>query len=443
MMCPRQVRVFFALLFIALLAGCQQPLDEAEFQTQVARAVETLYAGLTPTAGLPTTTSQPTSTPLQVLAEMSPTLPPLTATASPSPSVTATKTLPATAVPVPETAIPTAELAEDLVSLGTPGNYRVLGSHARITDLQAWQGRIFIAHGDWTQNSGPVRALAYDPAAGSFLWDESFSFDEEQVEILRVGGDTLLVPGGDGREDWSFGNLYLHRPGNPWQKLRSLPGGVHVWDAVINGSTWIAVGSGDAGDGRIWISSDGGVTWNLDPAGAALLGVDAQNPLNTHAGLFRLNGLIYLSTASGCFMYQEESWQHAPGCDLSRSVQKYVEWDRWAVLVPYFSRPVDAADFLWFYDGITTQAVGFGQYVLDAVIYQGQLLVLTSPAAGKAQVFYSPNPAAGLTLLADLELPSGDILKPYADWPLALEALDGALYFGLNDGQLIRYELDD
>ena len=414
-------------------------------QTRVALAVETLYAGLSPTP-LFLSTSTPTisPTPLQIRADMSATLPPnpsktpaLKATQTPLPSSTAI------GQPLTETTIPTLQLAEGLISLGAPGNYRLLGSHARITDLQVWQGKIFIAHGDWTQNTGPVRALAYDPAAGDFVWDENFLFDDEQVEILRVADGNLLVPGGDGQESWDFGNLYFHQPGTAWRKIRSLPGGVHVWDVAASGGVWVAVGSGDVGDGRIWVSTNSGDDWVLDPFGAQLLGVDAENPLNTHAGLFRLGGQIYLSAANGCFTYDGNSWQPAPGCDMSgRTVYKTAEWGGAVALVPYAPRPVDAANYLLVYDGATTQMVNFGQPVQDVTTMDSRLLVLTTPSEGKALIYSAVTPVETFSLLVDLEMPPLDPLKPYAAWPQALEAWDGSLYLGLQDGQLLRYNLD-
>jgi len=447
MMRARQGWVFFLfLLFLSgLLAGCQQPLDETEMQTRVAQAVETLYAGLSPTPSL-TATSTPTIPPTlqQVRADMSATLPPAPLETS-VPTATQISLPPtATGLLLTETAIPTVQITAGLVSLGVPGNYQVLGNHASISDLQVWQGKIYIAHGDWTQNTGPVRALAYDPAAGTFLWDENFLLDEEQVEILRVADDNLLVPGGDGQESWEYGNLYLHQPGSAWRKLRSLAGGVHVWDVAASSSFWLAVGSGEAGDGRIWVSTDGGENWVLDPNGVGLLGMDAANPLNTHAGLFRLNGKIYLSAASGCFIFEAASWQPAPGCDLNgRTVHKSTEWAGVVALVPYAPRAVDAASYLLLYNGATTQVAHFGQFVMDVTTMDGRLLVLTSPAAGKALIYSAGAPGENFSLLAALEMPPLYPLKPYAAWPQALEAWDGSLYLGLQDGQLLRYDLDD
>lgn len=447
MMHARQGWVFLIiLLFLSgLLAGCQPPLDETELQTRVAQAVETLYAGLSPTPStiaISTPTKSPTL--LQVRADMSATLPP-DPPQTLAPMATQTWLPPtATGLLLTETAIPTFQIVAGLVSLGVPGNYQVLGNHASISDLQVWQGKIYIAHGDWTQNTGPVRALAYDPAAGRFTWDENFLYDEEQVEILRVADDNLLVPGGDGRESWEYGNLYLHQPGVAWRKLRSLAGGVHVWDVAASGSFWLAVGSGEAGDGRIWVSTDGGKNWALDPNGVGLLGMDAVNPLNTHAGLFRLNGQIYLSAANGCSTFDGSSWQPAQGCEFNgRTVYKSMEWAGVVALVPYAPRTVDAASYLLLYDGATTQVVQFGQFVMDVTTMDGQLLVLTSPAAGKALIYSAGAPGESFSLLAALEMPPLYPLKPYAAWPQALEAWDGSLYLGLQDGQLLRYYLDD
>lgn len=340
------------------------------------------------------------------------------------------------------TFMPTPSPVTGIETLGVPGRYQPHGSHARITDLQTWQGRIYIGHGDWVENTGPVRALAYDPAAGSLTWDENFSFAEEQVEVFRPGDGGLLVPGGDGQESWEFGSLYLHQAGAAWRQLRSLPGGVHVWDVVVIGDDWAAVGSGPAGEGRIWLSFNGGADWTLDAQGARLLGADADNPLNTHAGLFQLNGHIYLSAQAGCFVLQGSAWVSAEGCNLAgRTVYKSVAWGSGMALVPYASRLPEAAAFLLFYDGTATQTFDFRQSVLDVTTLDGKLLVLASPAAGRANIYAASTPGEGFNLLWGLDLPVLDPMKPSPAWPLALEALDGYLYLGLQDGQLLRYDV--
>lgn len=453
MMHPRQGRYCFLilLLFSGFLAACQPQADDLGLQTRVAQAVETLVAAVTQTATL--LPPQPTPQPTPVLVEVSADSTPLpTASLEPIPPESPSSTAEPTEAPPPileteqpaATATDAAPIGGEIIPLGVPGGYVARGSHARITDLQVWQGRIYIAHGDWTLNTGPVRAVAYNPAAGSFLWDEQYTFNEEEIEVFRVYEAALLAPGGDGREDWSFGSLYVKSPGAGWSQLRRLPGGVHVWDTAISGSLWVAVGSGDGGEGRIWISNDGGSTWALDPAGQTLLGINADDPLQTHAGLFRLGGQIHLAGPNGCFVYLSPDWQPAPGCDLAGlPVFKSAEWNGIVALVPYAARPVDAAGKLFLYDGISTRTLDFGQPVLDAVEYNGRLLVLTAPAAGKAQIFSLTSPEGEFNLLAALDLPPLNPLKPYAAWPTALEALDGSLYLGLQDGQLIRFILQE
>ena len=126
-----------------------------------------------------------------------------------------------------------------------------------------------------------------------------------------------------------------------------------------------------------------------------------------------------------------------------RTVYKSAEWAGVVVLVPYAPRAVDAASYLLMYDGATTQVVNFGQFVMDVTTMDGRLLVLTSPAAGAALIYSAGAPGENFSLLAALEMPPLYPLKPYAAWPQALEAWDGSLYLGLQDGQLLRYYLDD
>jgi hypothetical protein len=114
----------------------------------------------------------------------------------------------------------------DFELLDTPGDYNPTQSHWSLWDLQRWHNRLYIAHGDWFNNTGPVRVLYLDLETIELVHDEGFVVDEEAIEIFRLYNDTLYVPGADPTEGWDMGNIYFKRWGESWTKQRSIPSSI-------------------------------------------------------------------------------------------------------------------------------------------------------------------------------------------------------------------------
>ncbi len=132
-------------------------------------------------------------------------------------------------------------------------------SGQKISDLEAYQGRLFIGYGDLVNNVGPIPVLSYNPEDNSF--DASFTADEEELFNFRIFDDTLYVPGTDPRESWDFGNLYkLPSINEKWIKLRSIPAGIHTFDVIKYKQKLFVIISGWA-DALIYSSADGGLSW--------------------------------------------------------------------------------------------------------------------------------------------------------------------------------------
>jgi hypothetical protein len=79
--------------------------------------------------------------------------------------------------------------------LGRPAADRNLSYHHAPWDLQLWHDRIYLAHGDWYINSGPLRMLYYDLNTGEFIHEDSYILNEQGMEIFRVFDDILYLPG--------------------------------------------------------------------------------------------------------------------------------------------------------------------------------------------------------------------------------------------------------
>jgi hypothetical protein len=94
--------------------------------------------------------------------------------------------------------------------------------------------------------------------------------DEQGFVGMRVGGDTLYIPGADPLEDWSLGEVYVGKPPDNQIKHRNMPNVIHTWGIYPYGNTgrlYAAVGQ-HAGDcqtfyGGVLISDDDGDSWEV------------------------------------------------------------------------------------------------------------------------------------------------------------------------------------
>jgi hypothetical protein len=160
-----------------------------------------------------------------------------------------------------------------LESLGNPFLRRYPGdaelAYPRtVWDMQAWNGRIYLGHGDSGSNAGPIDVWYYAPGQTRFV--NEFSVDDEQISRYCRIGDSLFIPGHDAMESWDFGNIYVNESAG-WQKLRTIPNAIHVYDLAMYEGRLYAVGSGELPGGSttldggfIGVSDDGGWSWGID-----------------------------------------------------------------------------------------------------------------------------------------------------------------------------------
>ena len=126
-----------------------------------------------------------------------------------------------------------------------------------VWDMHYYDGRIYIGSGDLWANRGPINIWSLGPDGG-FI--NEYTVSEEQVCTFRDYDGKLLVPGADSTESWDYGNLYV-KHNDSWEKLRTIPNGVHVWDiAVFKGNLYVQI-MADTGL-QVLESGDMGQTWN-------------------------------------------------------------------------------------------------------------------------------------------------------------------------------------
>src|SRR5437588_2697299 len=106
-----------------------------------------------------------------------------------------------------------------------------------ISDLQAFDGKLYVGHGDIVLNSGPTDIWYYDLRKKAFV--KQGQIEDEAADHYRILNGRLYLPGMDPREDWSLGNFY-RLEGGRWVQHRTLPHSVHSTDIVGVGNSLFA-----------------------------------------------------------------------------------------------------------------------------------------------------------------------------------------------------------
>jgi hypothetical protein len=130
-----------------------------------------------------------------------------------------------------------------------------------ISSLKAFDGKLYVGHGDWAENSGPTDIWYYDLHNTGLV--KQGQIDDEAADHYRVINGRLYLPGTDPREDWSLGNFYRLENGQ-WIKHRTLPGVVHCLDIVGVDRTLFAMTTRLVEQPACLMeSSDDGKTWKV------------------------------------------------------------------------------------------------------------------------------------------------------------------------------------
>lgn len=171
--------------------------------------------------------------------------------------------------PIPTTVADAPNLLTKAARIGNPAMSKFGENHSRdafartVYDMQQFEGRIYLSCGDISRNRGPVPVWSFAPrdVANGTGFAKEFIVDDDAIEMFRVVGDTLYAPGADssGGQSWDAGNLYTKRGGS-WTKLRTVPNGIHVFDATEWRGKLFTV-TGTLKGGGLHESTDRGRTW--------------------------------------------------------------------------------------------------------------------------------------------------------------------------------------
>ena len=156
-------------------------------------------------------------------------------------------------------------------SVGTPAEFVSLGKNPfavsqptvvgrRLHSLAGWRGEIFMGYGDYDENTGPIEVSAYNPRRRSFL--TKLRFPTEAIEVYRVIGDHMYAPAIDPVGRGPSAAVAVGEPDGRWWNNRSVFV-THAFDiATLDGKDLWLVGSRETSAIALR-SMDGGGTWTV------------------------------------------------------------------------------------------------------------------------------------------------------------------------------------
>lgn len=151
------------------------------------------------------------------------------------------------------------------VKIGNPNLERFPNNDSKdryarsVWDMHYYNGRVYIGSGDILRNRGPIDVWSFETKGKEVSFKKEITVDEEQVHRFIDYAGKLFIPGYDAQESWDFGNLYI-KDGGVWQKLRTIPHGLHICDvALFNRNLYVYMTSD--GYSGILESCDMGQTW--------------------------------------------------------------------------------------------------------------------------------------------------------------------------------------
>jgi hypothetical protein len=155
---------------------------------------------------------------------------------------------------------PTSDVTASIQKLGNPFSDKAVYGR-NVWDMQLFNGRIYMGHGDTNSNVGPVPIWSYSPSSQSFT--NEYTAPEEQVGPFRIMNGQLYTPGNDAREGWELGSFY-RLDSNGWVQKRTIPNALHIYDVALhNGIMFAAIGTDSTAGAvpKVMMSRDMGQTW--------------------------------------------------------------------------------------------------------------------------------------------------------------------------------------
>lgn len=143
-----------------------------------------------------------------------------------------------------------------------PGLAEQPSTHGRILgSLHAFDGRLHLGYGDYSDNTGPITMSAWDPGEGAFV--SLGVLPTEEVLWFRPGPGVLYSPSIDPTGHQAEGGVFrLECGASTWQEGAAIEGAVHVYDVAVHDETiYAGTGSLSGRPARLMESHDRGESW--------------------------------------------------------------------------------------------------------------------------------------------------------------------------------------
>lgn len=171
---------------------------------------------------------------------------------------------------------------EQMLFLDEPTDFR------GIYGLTVYHDTLFIAAGPYPLTSDGADILTYHYESDTF--GLATQLDEQGVMVMKVIGDTLLVPGPDSQDPWTYGGSVFLYNGHEWFKRQGVLFAAHVFDAdVLDGVLYTTDGDGH-GWGNVSVSYD----WGESYTQILSIGYSPDHPVRRFYGMGCYQGLIYI-----------------------------------------------------------------------------------------------------------------------------------------------------
>jgi hypothetical protein len=143
------------------------------------------------------------------------------------------------------------DVTEQLVDLGNKAQAAgQRGPGLNLWDLQPFGGRLYLAMGSTSHDTGPIPVWAYDHAAQQWIDQPETVIQQEAIELYRVLGGELYIPAADPKgssEDGSNDGIKFYRrgAGGRWTQFYSVRAlhTAHIRDLAIDDGLLLGVGN--------------------------------------------------------------------------------------------------------------------------------------------------------------------------------------------------------
>ncbi|WP_146155568.1 hypothetical protein [Enhygromyxa salina] len=127
--------------------------------------------------------------------------------------------------------------------------------------LHAFDGRLQLGYGDYSDNTGPIAMPAWDPRLGAFV--DMGVLPTEEVSFFHAAHGALYSPAIDPDGHQESGGVYrLDCGAAAWSVQTPIPGAVHVYAVASQGETlYASTGSVNGAPALLMASDDRGASW--------------------------------------------------------------------------------------------------------------------------------------------------------------------------------------